>query len=1136
MASILEKLKSKPLAKKQENVVIQFVKELGIGEKPERQPEERISLNVAIQDKTKANPDFNRGFVLQKLKQLKRVQKKERLVISQSEQRVEEVPIVGKEGEGEGEGEAVKQPKKVRIRIKGKVKKVEGTGETGETGERVKVEDLGKKVGKIRIRPQKERLEDKVIPLEKPVSSYVIKNLSINERMKKKPEDGMLLRASPYYLNNREIFINFINNKFLKYRDEVVAQENEEVSCQDKASGEFALLTHQKIIKEYINVYSPYRGLLIYHGLGSGKTCSSIAIAEGIKNDKKVIVMTPASLRQNYIEELKKCGDILYKKNQYWEFVNIDKKDDTTLEVMSKFLSLPRTFIKKNNGAWFVDTNKESNYEGLSTQDKISLENQLNAMIMSKYDFINYNGLRESHLNVMTKNGNVNPFENKVVIIDEAHNFVSRVVNKLKKKKSLSYQLYQYLMDAENCRVIFLTGTPIINYPNEIGVLFNMLRGFIKTYTIPLTIQTSKKITLTQIKTILRSVAGLDYMEYKPSSKKLIITRNPFGFVSIYDKASYKGVQRNDEEGVGIVSEKEFLDRVQSTLAEHQIVMNRKTISKEKFTCLPENLDEFNDMFINVADGSIKNNTLFKRRIIGLTSYFRSAREELMPRFNKETDLHVFKIPMSNYQLGEYEDARIVERDLEKQQAKKSKKKENEGVFEDKSSLYRIYSRSFCNFVFPKTIARPYPNENSSMSTNVNEDIIDNASVDEQLENPDGIYNEEDREQLEKEKKEAVDSTYETRIQEALQRLKDNEEEFLSPKGLETYSPKYLEMLKTINTESHKGLHLVYSQLRTLEGIGIFKLVLEANGYAEFRVKKQEDGTWKIMMKAEDRGKPTFALYTGTETAEEKEIIRNIFNSNWKFVPNEILEQIRPISSNNHYGEIIKIFMITSSGAEGISLKGVRYVHIMEPYWHPVRIEQVIGRARRICSHDALKEEERTVDVFIYLMEFSESQKDPKSDVTLSKELRLQDRGKVSDVPLTSDEYLYEISNIKEEINKQILKAIKESSIDCAVYEKNNRKEGLQCFSFSSKTATPYSYVPNIRGEEKDKMSKMNRKVVSWNARLATIDGKKYAFKSDTKELYDYDSYLAAKNDPSINPIFVGTLREREGKMVIDLI
>ena len=74
-------------------------------------------------------------------------------------------------------------------------------------------------------------------------------------------------------------------------------------------------------MRDYINIYTPYRGLLLYHGLGSGKTCSSIAITEGLKNDKQIIVMTPASLRDNYIEELKKCGDFLYKKNQ----TNLDK-------------------------------------------------------------------------------------------------------------------------------------------------------------------------------------------------------------------------------------------------------------------------------------------------------------------------------------------------------------------------------------------------------------------------------------------------------------------------------------------------------------------------------------------------------------------------------------------------------------------------------------------------------------------------------------------------------------------------------------------------------------------------------------------------------------------------------------------
>ena len=73
-------------------------------------------------------------------------------------------------------------------------------------------------------------------------------------------------------------------------------------------------------------------------------------------------------------------------------------------------------------------------------------------------------------------------------------------------------------------------------------------------------------------------------------------------------------------------------------------------------------------------------------------------------------------------------------------------------------------------------------------------------------------------------------------------------------------------------------------------------------------------------------------------------------------------------------GEIIKLFMITASGAEGISLKNTRFVHICEPYWHPVRIEQVIGRARRICSHDKLPEELQTVEVFLYLMTFSKTQ------------------------------------------------------------------------------------------------------------------------------------------------------------------
>ena len=108
----------------------------------------------------------------------------------------------------------------------------------------------------------------------------------------------------------------------------------------------------------------------------------------------------------------------------------------------------------------------------------------------------------------------------------------------------------------------------------------------------------------------------------------------------------------------------------------------------------------------------------------------------------------------------------------------------------------------------------------------------------------------------------------------------------------------------------------------------------------------------------------------------------------------------------------------------------------MEPYWHPVRKEQVIGRAKRICSHNNLPEEHRTVDVFLYLMTFSEAQLAPNNKDSI--ELRLKDKGKLIDKPLTSDEALHETSNLKENITRELLMTIKQTSVDCKIYSKNN--------------------------------------------------------------------------------------------------
>ena len=99
-------------------------------------------------------------------------------------------------------------------------------------------------------------------------------------------------------------------------------------------------------------------------------------------------------------------------------------------------------------------------------------------------------------------------------------------------------------MKANNCRIVLLSGTPIINYPNEIGILYNILRGYIKTWTIPINVQTSQKIDTNIILTMFDK-GGLktyDFVEY--SGNKLTITKNPYGFINMKKRGILKGTQR----------------------------------------------------------------------------------------------------------------------------------------------------------------------------------------------------------------------------------------------------------------------------------------------------------------------------------------------------------------------------------------------------------------------------------------------------------------------------------------------------------------------------------------------------------------------------------------------------------------
>jgi hypothetical protein len=928
------------------------------------------------------------------------------------------------------------------------------------------------------------------------------------------PNKIIKMGVHPMYMNNRKMFINLTNQMFKEYRDAGL-DIKQNVTCEDlqRADSSLSLLTHQQIIRDYMNLYNPYRGLLLYHGLGAGKTCSSIAIAEGLKTDKNVVVMTPASLNPNFIEELKKCGDEYYKKQQFWEWIEVDG-DIKLRDTLSSILQLPVEYIDANRGAWVVDVTKRSNYDFIN---QASLNNQLDEMIKVKYNFINYNGITTKKYLEMSSTKN--PFDDKVVIIDEAHNLVSRIVNQLNsfyavkqtiKKKSrelvpMAINIYKDLMSATNARIVLLSGTPIINYPNEIAVLFNILRGYIKTHVF--TLSSTIPVTIDTLKRHLSELTMLDYIEY--NQKTLTITTNPFGYETLPNNQGV--VYNRDSEHLG---ERQLPNRVKDILQRYDIAVNEHHINT--FTALPDSLEDFIAEFIQSQENNMyefKNPLKFKKRIVGLTSYFRSAQEELLPRYDKATDFNIVRVPMSDYQFSKYEPERIDEREEESKTKGKKKpaknqlapKDLNKELLKESSSTFKIYSRLICNFATPAGFVRPKPHKKEG-EPNVEEEDQGQDEVDIPLQEEivEGIPEEADE--------------YKQSLRQLMNSIPEDE---LRGEALASNSPKMLAALQNIQSEQNDGLHLIYSQFRTYEGIEMFSRVLKANGFAQFKIKKVSRN-WVLNIAPEDMEKPKYALYTGTEGTEEREILRNIYNGSWKNVPKTISDVLKQTADTNNMGQHIKVLMITAAGSEGINLFNTRFVHLIDPYWNNVRLEQVVGRARRICSHQSLPLEKQTVTVFLYLAVLTEAQ------YMSSEMLRRFDTSKLDNTRyFTSDETLYEIACIKEHLNTKLLHAVKEASIDCATHVNSSGKENLTCLSFGNlNDPTAFSYLPDIANDVSDEVYKQNVDVINlkdFEEITRKADGMKLVRQKSSGIIYTVASFKRAQQTKNMADLIIFT-------------
>jgi superfamily II DNA or RNA helicase len=216
-----------------------------------------------------------------------------------------------------------------------------------------------------------------------------------------------------------------------------------ETNLDDTISSIFELSPNQRFLKKFMSLNTKNRSLLLFHGVGVGKTCASISIAENFHNSysnmKQTIVLSNKVIRQNFENELFDLKDIdnACVGNKYVQMVhnwqNIPKK-----QLLKK--------VKKNI----------ENFYDFKGYLQFSNEIQKKKTTLSENEFANY----------IFKN-----YSNRLIIIDEVHNLRSNDTS----MKKIPVLLQDVIKFSSNLRVLYLSATPMFDDYSEIVWLFNTL-------------------------------------------------------------------------------------------------------------------------------------------------------------------------------------------------------------------------------------------------------------------------------------------------------------------------------------------------------------------------------------------------------------------------------------------------------------------------------------------------------------------------------------------------------------------------------------------------------------------------------------------------------------------------------------
>jgi len=220
----------------------------------------------------------------------------------------------------------------------------------------------------------------------------------------------------------------------------------------DACTGKLKLYSHQSFLSNFIHPSTPYRGLLIFHGTGTGKTGTAISIAENFKSmvskyNTKILILVPGPLlKENWKNEIMKFSNInLDKKNQNLSLEDQQNKKNEKLKEISYFYKIMthRRFYKKVLGE--------------KIKDYVDDDEQIKKY--RKTDEGNYE--RDVSIDKLEN------LDNTILIVDEVHNFTGN---------EHGDALKMIIKKSKNLRLLLLSATPMKNLGTDIIEIINYLR------------------------------------------------------------------------------------------------------------------------------------------------------------------------------------------------------------------------------------------------------------------------------------------------------------------------------------------------------------------------------------------------------------------------------------------------------------------------------------------------------------------------------------------------------------------------------------------------------------------------------------------------------------------------------------